>query len=141
MPYKRLDNPKLAKIVVETEPRMVLRIEHPESKRGPFTHDAGRGRFASDAMVWLHEPQDFHKSLGSSTGYHWAFRDSEVLLGAVARMVLLREYGFHIQVYESVEHVVLPDGQVAFRKEKARLVRADAPQDFPFEDYFEEELA
>ncbi len=131
--------PVLKTLNVETAPRLVFRIEHPESGKGPFTHDAGRGRFASDAMVWLHEPQEFYKNLGYGMGFHYAFKSISVLWGAVTSLVLLRECGFHIQVWESQEHVVLPDGQVAFTKSKARLVRADLVHEFPFEDYFEDD--
>lgn len=139
MTYQRMEKvPVLKSLNVETEPRLVFRIEHPVSGRGPFTHDAGPNVFASDAMVWLHEPQEFYRSLGAGMGFHYAFKSINVLWGAVQKMVLLRELGFHIQVWESQEYVVLPDGQVAFTKSKAKLVRSDMVHEFPFEEFFEE---
>lgn len=137
MMYQRMEKvPVLKSLNLETDPRMVFRIEHPVSGRGPFTHDAGPV-FASDAMVWLHEPQEFYRGLGSGLGFHYAFKSINVLWGAVQKTVLLRELGFHIQVWESQEHVVLPDGQVAFTKSKAKLVRSDEIHEFPFEEFEE----
>jgi hypothetical protein len=114
----------------------VFRIEHPESGKGPFTHNAGRGRFASDAMVYLKEPQEMCKRLRSGAPHHYAFKCMESLMGSIQRFVLLREYGFHISVYESKEHIVLPDGQVAFIHEKAAKLCSHEMHLFPFEEYF-----
>lgn len=118
------------------EPMKVFRIEHPESGQGPFTHDAGRGRFASDAMVYLVEPQEMCSHLRSGSGYHYAFESMPILMAAIQSFVLLREYGFHISVYDSNEHIVLPDGQVAFDLDKATKVESHQMHEFPFENYF-----
>jgi hypothetical protein len=114
----------------------VYRIEHPESRQGPFTHNAGPGRFASDAMVYLTEPQDMASNLRIGTGHHYAFKSIEHLMAAIQSFVLLREYGFHISVYESNEHVVLPDGQVAFMRDKAKMLESHEMHEFPFENHF-----
>ena len=114
----------------------LFRIEHPESGQGPFTHQAGRGRFASDAMVYLTEPQEMCSHLRSGAAHHYAFESPEKMMGAIERFILLREYGFHFSVYESHEHIILPDGQVAFIKEKAIRLESYPVHEFPFENYF-----
>ncbi|HEX9136130.1 MAG TPA: hypothetical protein VF905_04185 [Nitrospirota bacterium] len=114
----------------------LFRIEHPESRQGPFTHNAGRGRFASDAMVYMKEPQEMCEGLRCGAPHHYAFESPAHLMAAIQSFVLLREYGFHIAVYDSNEHIVLPDGQVAFIKDKAVMVESHEMHEFPFENYF-----
>lgn len=57
-------------------------------------------------------------------------------MSAVKSLVMLREYGFHFAIYDSHEHVVLPDGQVAFIKDQAVRVETYPVHEFPFENYF-----
>lgn len=87
-------------------------------------------------MVYLTEPQEMCPRLGCGSGYHYAFESLEHLMGSIQRFVLLREYGFHISVYDSNEHIVLPDGQVAFDKEKSERIETHPMHEFPFENYF-----
>lgn len=123
--------------MTQYEPMKVFRIEHPDSGKGPYTHHSGRGLFASDAMRNLAEPSEFKGvDLRHCSGYHFAFKDMDVLMWAVQNSVLLREYGFHFSVYESNEHLVLPDGQVAFVKDKAKMLASYQIHEFPFDDYF-----
>jgi hypothetical protein len=103
---------------------------------GPFTHNAGRGRFASDAMVYMTEPHEMCKGLRIGSPHYYAFKSMPHLMAAIQSYVLLREYGFHIAVYDSNEHIVLPDGQVAFIMEKATKLASHELHDFPFEEYF-----
>lgn len=122
-------------IATSHEPMKVYRIEHPESGKGPFTHDSGRGRFASDAMRYITEPQDMASNLRIGCPHHYAFTTPWTLMEAVQSMVLLREYGFHISIYNSTEHIVLPDGQVAFIKDKSVRESTYEICEFPFEEY------
>lgn len=128
----------LKPVVIPTsrEPLKVYRIEHPDSGKGPFTHDSGRGRFASDAMRYITEPQDMASNLRIGSPHIFAFETPWVLMEAVQSLVMLREYGFHISVYDSNEHIVLPDGQVAFIKDKSVREATYPICDFPFEDHF-----
>lgn len=88
-------------------------------------------------MVYLTEPQEMYKPLGrGGCPHHYAFIGIAELMGAIQSFVLLREYGFHISVYESTEHIVLPDGQVAFIKDKSTQVETHQMHEFPFENYF-----
>ena len=115
----------------------VFRIEHPESGRGPFTHDTGRNIFAADAMVYLNEPQEMCKGLGrGGCPLIYAFDSAERMMAGIDRFILLRECGFHFSVYESHYHIVLPDGQVAFDKDKATRLETYPVAEFPFENYF-----
>lgn len=114
----------------------IYRIEHPESGKGPFTHNAGVGRFASDAMVYMTEPHEMCEGLRCGCPHYYAFETMGHLMASIERFVLLREYGFHIAVYESNEHIVLPDGQVAFIMEKANKLSSHEIHEFPFEEYF-----
>lgn len=128
---------KPARIETEYTLRRVFRIEHPESGKGPFVHNAGPGRFASDAMVCLAEPSEFNApQLRGGSGHIYAFIDPWALMSAVHSLVILREYGFHFTIYDSNEHVVLPDGQVAFVKDKAKKIASYPVHEFPFDDYF-----
>lgn len=124
-------------VVIETsrEALKIFRIEHSESGKGPFSHQCERNRFASDAMVYMTEPQDMSPNI-DRRGFHYAFDSMEHCMGAIQSVVLLREMGFNISVYESHEHVVLPDGQVAFTKSKAIRLETYPIHLFPFEEYF-----
>lgn len=124
------------KIITEYTPREVYRIEHPESGQGPFTHQSGRGLFASDAMVYMKEPQEMCEGLRCGSSHHYAFVSMDILMRNVQRFVLLREYGFHFSVYESNEYLILPDGQVAFIMEKSKRLLTTPVHEFPFENYF-----
>ena len=129
-------SPHLTECLTEYDKRLVFRIEHPESGKGPYTHNSGRGIFASDAMVCLAEPNDFNApQLRIGSPHRYGFESIEKLFAAVQSLVLLRELGFHITVYESNEHVVLPDGQVAFIKEKSVQLRSNEIHEFPYDDY------
>lgn len=124
-------------IPASTEVLKVFRIEHPESGQGPFTHQTGRGIFAADAMVYMKEPQEMCKGLGrGGCPLRYAFDSPETMMGNIERFILLRECGFNFSVYESHYHIVLPDGQVAFSKEKATLLETHPVAEFPFENYF-----
>lgn len=57
-------------------------------------------------------------------------------MGAIQSFIMLREYGFNISVYESNEHIFLPDGQVAFMRDQSKLIEAHPIHEFPFENYF-----
>lgn len=87
-------------------------------------------------MVYLKEPQEMCKSLGCGSPHHYAFENPLRMDAAIQSYVLLREYGFHIAVYDSNEHIVLPDGQVAFIREKATKINSYPIHEFPFENYF-----
>lgn len=87
-------------------------------------------------MVCLAEPGDFNApQLKQGAPHIYAFEDALKLWSAVNSLVMLREYGFHIAIYDSEEHVVLPDGQVAFIKDKAVKVESYEIHEFPFENY------
>lgn len=128
----RINNPDKPKLVHSVSEMTVWRIEHPESGRGPFTHESRRG-FASDAMVCLTEPIE-HGYRG--IGQHYGFNSVKAMLMSIERLTLLHEHGFHIQTYKSTDHTVLPDGQVAFLKSKAELLESVPVKEFPFRNHF-----
>jgi hypothetical protein len=135
-PYQQEQIKKPEPPKVDFAPRTIIRIEHPVSGKGPFTHDGGRLGFPSDAMNVMKEPQEFGVSaLQHGAGWHYAFTDSMAMMRAVRSLVSLRQYGFHIQALESKEHIVLPDGQVAFIKDKSTVSVSLPIHEFPFEDY------
>lgn len=87
-------------------------------------------------MVCLAEPGDFDApQLRTGSPHIYAFDDCLKLWSSVNSLVLLRECGFHIAIYDSEEHVVLPDGQVGFIKDKATKISSHEIHEFPFEDY------
>lgn len=88
-------------------------------------------------MVCLAEPSDFNApQLHYGGGHHYAFVDPWKMMAAISSLVLLSEMNFHFAIYDSQEHVVLPDGQVAFVMSKATKVETYPVREFPFENYF-----
>ncbi|BAQ02629.2 hypothetical protein [Ralstonia phage RSL2] len=81
------------------------------------------------------EPGDFDAPATTYGQHIFAFEDALKLWSAVNSLVLLRELGFHIAIYDSEEHIVYPDGQVAIVKDKATLVESHEIHEFPFENY------
>jgi hypothetical protein len=88
-------------------------------------------------MVCLAEPGDFNAPKTTYGQHIFAFVDALTLWSAVNSLVALREHGFHIAIYDSEEHIVYPDGQVAMAKDKATLVESHEIHEFPFENYIE----
>lgn len=115
-----------------TEPRTIYRLEHPESGKGPYTHTSRAG-FASDAMRYITEPIEM--GYRGMMGHHFAFDSVASLWSAIDRLVLLSEFGFHIQTYEVTECLVFEDGQVAFSKDKSTLISSVRVREFPFRDH------
>lgn len=88
-------------------------------------------------MVWLTEPSEFKGAgLNDFTGHIYAFISPEKMMAAIDRFIVLRELGFYFQEWESSEHKVLPDGQVAFFREKSKLIGEWPCHEFPFDNYF-----
>jgi hypothetical protein len=91
-------------------------------------------------MVYLTEPCEFNApQLSTGSPHIYAFVDVRTMLAAIQRFALLREYGFHFAIYESNEHVILPDGQVGFIKDKATKLESWPVHEFPFDNYTEEQ--
>ena len=55
---------------------------------------------------------------------------------SIDRFMILRELEFRFTIYESNEHLIFPDGQVAFVKEKAVLKETYKVDEFPYEEFF-----
>lgn len=116
--------------------RIVFRVEHSVSGKGPFTHGHDKGIWASDAMRYMEEPTDFPGVKAHVGSRHWyAFTDAKTMLHNIDRFVILRELDFLFSVYESKEHLVFPDGQVAFVMSKATKLKSYNVANFPFEEY------
>lgn len=85
----------------------------------------------------MDEPGDFPGAKAHVGTRHWyAFVSAQEMMRSIQKFMILRELDFRFTVYESNEHMIFPDGQVAFVKEKAVLKKTYLVSEFPYEEYF-----
>lgn len=121
-------------MIWEAGTRTVFRLEHPESGMGPFTHQPPQGGFPSDGMYNLNVPSDIATNWVGGDIF-FAFDTIYALEAGVMSYMSLRQYGFHIAIYEVEKFLMYPDKQIGFYKKESVLKSTHAIADFPFEDY------
>lgn len=85
-------------------------------------------------MSVLLEPEDMVRGIRSDQ-WHYAFVSFKHLFSNIINLTMLKENGFHVSIYESDEHIVMPDGQVAFKFHQSELIETYPIHLFPFELY------
>lgn len=104
------------------EPRRIWRMEHSESRKGPFTHQGDTVHSGIDMSVVKIDPQ-WSKVCDLIGGYHlYGWVNPLKMYGMIRYPMGWQEKGFHIHIYDAKRSVVFTDDQCAFQQEDVTLV-------------------
>ena len=119
---RKIDPVVMSNMNLVKEPRRVWRMEHAESKKGPFTHQGPTVHSGIDMGVVKIDPHwgKVCDLIGGGHLYGWI---NPLRMYSMIRYPMgWQEKGFHINICDVNRSVIFTDDQCAFQQEDAVLV-------------------